>query len=186
VINSHTGRDDWSQSENLELFAKISEYEKSIKKEFNNISHETHRQRVMFNPMNAYVIMKNFPSVKYTADLSHWNVVNSRLCNEETDPNWKEIINSLNKKTILIHARVSSTEQIQVADPFSEENKDNREYYENIWKNIVKESDAKVIHVDPEYGPAPYAILNPVNGNYLINVDQTVQKAVKHLKNIFI
>jgi hypothetical protein len=186
VINSHTGRDDWSTEENLDLFRKISEYENTIKNIFSNISHETHRQRCLFNPRNSYEIMKNFPKIKYTADLSHWSVVNSRLCNESTDPNWNEIIKILLKNTLLIHARVSSTEQIQVADPFSEDNKENREYYENLWKKIYQNSEAEIIHIDPEYGPFPYAILNPSNQKYLVDVDQTVQKSVKHLKNILV
>lgn len=186
VINSHTGRDDWTSEDNLELFRKISDYENSIKNKFSNISHETHRQRCLFNPRNSYEIMKNFPNIKYTCDLSHWSVVNSRLCNESTDPNWLEIIDILCKKTLLIHARVSSTEQIQVADPFSHENKENIKYYESLWKKIYENSEFQTIHIDPEYGPFPYAILNPVNNMYFVDVDEIVQKSVKHLKNILV
>jgi hypothetical protein len=186
IINSHTGRDDWNKDENLELFRKISDFEISIKNDFSNISHETHRQRCLFNPSNSYEIMKNFPNIKYTCDLSHWNVVNSRLCNELTDRNWREIIEILHKKTLLIHARVSSTEQIQVADPFSQDNIENREYYDNLWKKIYENSEFETVHIDPEYGPFPYAILNPSNQKYLVDVDETIQKTVKHLKNILV
>jgi hypothetical protein len=84
----------------------------------------------------------------------------------------------------MIHARVSSTDQAQVIDPLSEDSKDYRKYYEGIWKEIYEKSEADVMCVDPEYGPSPYAILDPKNHKYIVDIEEVISKSIDNLKKI--
>jgi len=189
VINSHTGRDDWSKEDNFELFEKISNLEHKLYHSSNvicKIVHETHRQRVLYSPSISYAIMKQFPYINFAADLSHWVVVNGRLCDENTVANWKEILEILSKRTVLIHARVSTTENIQAIDPFSKDNTENRIFYETIWKQIYKNSDSDIIYVDPEYGPYPYASVDANTDRPYIDVEEVVDKSLEQLKRILV
>jgi hypothetical protein len=183
LINSHSGRDDWEETEFLEFFNKISEFEKKLA--YKSISHETHRQRVLFNPQNSYKIMKNC-DIKFTADLSHWVLVCSRLLEEKTDKHWSDILEILSKRTLMIHARVSSSDQIQVIDPFLETNSEYLRYYDKIWRKIFENTLSDTLCIDPEYGPSPYAILHPKTNDYILDLDEVVFKSLIHLKKLLI
>lgn len=184
LINSHTGKDDFTLEEQFRLFTKISEFELKVPEIL--ICHETHRQRSMFTPQLSNLYMKNFLKLNFTADISHWVLVNERLCDETTDREWLKIINQLSKKTGLIHARISSPQQIQVIDPFSADNKDNLEYFTKIWKQIVSESERPVIYIDPEFGPHPYQIIDGCTGKPFKENEKIINDTLTYLKRTLI
>jgi hypothetical protein len=53
----------------------------------------------------------------------------------------------------MLHARVSSVEQIQVSDPVAAENKEFFDYFMNVWSQIIGAQEEKVFFVTAEFGP---------------------------------
>ena len=76
LINSHTGMDFFSFSENAELIelAFLIEKETGIV-----ITHETHRSRFSFAAHICFRFLKEFPLLKLTSDFSHWCCVAETL-----------------------------------------------------------------------------------------------------------
>jgi len=121
----------------------------------------THRQRILFNAFRSLDILKRVPNLNLTLDLSHWIISSERLLNEETEFYWKKLEKYLIKNSGLIHARISTLNQIQVFDPdFYQEYET---YFYNIWKKIIKNSKKEIIYINYEYGPEPYLFMNPYN-----------------------
>lgn len=192
LINCHSGRDDWKQEETLIYYRKVNEYEKENFDNFKNenkfkfkISHEGHRQRALFTPWITHEILKTFPDLFHTADISNWVVVAERLFNTRTDPEWENIINLLGKKTLLIHARMSTADQIQVDDPNSSDNSEYKQYYYNLWKQLYDNSESTTMLITPEYGPYPFASLNPQKYNNSKQIDTIVSEELSELKKLF-
>jgi hypothetical protein len=83
LINSHSGKDSWSQGESENFFAAAIEYEKELGIP---ICHETHRGRILYSPWVAREIIPKFPQLKLNADLSHWvNVAETNVSNLKSD-----------------------------------------------------------------------------------------------------
>jgi hypothetical protein len=183
MINTHDGRDDWALADSMNYFTKVSEYEKSLKI-LVPIVHETHRQRIFNNHKITYDILKSCHGILINADISHWIVSAERLLNEDTDGGWKEILELLCRRTGLIHARVATPNQIQVIDPESEDNKENKKYFHDLWLKIYNECDSKSLNVTLEYGPNPYAINYP-DGNYIVDIDKVIKSELRSLQNLF-
>jgi hypothetical protein len=183
MINTHDGRDDWSFYESVNYFIRLSEYEKSLKTVV-PIVHETHRQRILHNHKITHDVMKFCPDIHLNADLSHWVVSAERLLNDQTDEKWHKILHLLCKRSKLIHARVASPNQIQVIDPSSEDNRENREWFYNIWRKIYDESVGKDLFVTLEYGPSPYAICNP-GGENVVPVEKVINDELVSLQKLF-
>lgn len=80
------------------------------------IYHETHRGRILYNPWITRDICKVFPTLKLTADLSHWCVVAERIFDPASglDDDWQEILDIVSERTHHIHARVGYEEGPQV------------------------------------------------------------------------
>jgi len=155
-INSHSGVDSWSFEESLRFFeeALVIEKEEGI-----TIVHETHRQRILYNPWVTRDLLKKLPDLKINADLSHWVVVAERLFHDERDDDWQEIIELVGKHCHFIHARVGYDEGPQVPEPSAKEYQPALEAHEKWWNSIWKSQQSrgdKFTHVEPEHGPAPY------------------------------
>jgi hypothetical protein len=182
MINTHDGRDDWSLFDSVNYFIKISEYEQMLKSEV-PIAHETHRQRILNNHRIAYDVMKFCPHINFNSDISHWVVSAERLLSDATDEKWNDIVELLCKRTKMIHARIGSPNQIQVIDPNSEENKENKEYFHQLWLKIFKESPMKSLNVVLEYGPNPYAI-NVPNGENVLDIETVIKSELHSLQKV--
>jgi len=155
-INSHSGVDGWSFEESLHFFEEAIKIEKE---EGILIVHETHRQRILFNPWVTRDILKKLPDLKITADLSHFAVVCERLLNDNLDPEWPGILELIASRCFLIHARVGYAQGPQVPDPSAPEYAEALHTHEKWWKVIWKAQLARgdqFSHVEPEFGPAPY------------------------------
>lgn len=61
----------------------------------------------------------------------------------------------------MLHARVSSVEQIQVSDPVLPENEEFLNFFMGVWKQIVEKSKADTFYVTSEFGPQPYMMATP-------------------------
>jgi sugar phosphate isomerase/epimerase len=183
MINVHDGRDDWTLYDSVSYFIKASEFENSLKTDV-PIVHETHRQRILNNHKITYDVVKICPNVYFNADISHWVVSAERLLKEDTDENWNTFIDLFGSRCKMIHARIGSPNQIQVIDPTSDENKENREYFHQLWLDIFKKSEERVLNIVLEYGPHPYAINLPNQGN-VVDVEKVIQSELHSLQKLF-
>eukprot|EP01034_Spumella_vulgaris_P038522 gene38522-47571_t len=69
LVNTHTGKDFYSQAQNLELIALAD----AISQEHGvPIVHEIHRSRFSGHPMLLLPYLAQLPQLQLTADLSHW------------------------------------------------------------------------------------------------------------------
>jgi len=174
LINSHSGTDYWRLEKNIEFFKNADEITNKIIKSKIEVCHETHRQRILFNPFVTFEILKIVPNIKLTLDLSHWILTSERLLSEDSEFYWKELQNIFIKNTGLIHGRIGTVNSIQVVDP---EYFDNYEkYFYSIWKNIIEHSNRKEIYIDYEYGPEPYLFVNPITGTPFKNLGDVINE----------
>ena len=155
-INSHTGRDYFTFSENSMILERIFRFEEETGIE---VYHETHRGRFNFSAVATERYIKNHPGIKFTADLSHWVLVSESFLEDQ-----KEALSLLIANSRYIHARFGDTQRSQIDSPFDENNMLIRKKYLAWWKDIVKHRmnlGAKSLHICPEFGPKPY--LNDLN-----------------------
>lgn len=156
LINSHTGRDFFSFKQNVELLelAHTIEEETSVM-----ITHETHRSRFSFAAHICYEFLKELPFLKLTADLSHWCCVAESMLENQTQAVQKAI-----ERTYHIHARVGSAQSPQVIDPSDKTYENELNQFKKWWQQMIQnaaKNNREFITVTPEYGPFPYALLQP-------------------------
>jgi hypothetical protein len=66
--------------------------------------HETHRGRILYSPWASLQVMELFPTLLFTADLSHWVVVAERHLD-----GFEKVMELIAERTRHIHTRPSST-----------------------------------------------------------------------------
>jgi sugar phosphate isomerase/epimerase len=114
-INSHSGKDYFSDAEADEFFALAATLEADEATGLGiKITHETHRARVLYSPWVAPRIYAAHPLIRYTADLSHWSVVSETGTD---DPEVNAVVALLAPRVLHVHARVGFEEGPQVPDP---------------------------------------------------------------------
>ena len=152
-VNSHTGNDFWPLEQNLAFIELGDRYAKQVGIP---VLHETHRGRFSYTLPEAVAMLRNFPNLKYTLDVSHWMVVHERLLTE-SDPLLQEIFPSVDH----IHARVGFAEGPQVPNPAAPEWKNEVKAHLDIWEKIISSQKGKVFTVTTEFGPPPYMATVP-------------------------
>jgi hypothetical protein len=152
-VNSHTGNDFWTSEQNLAFIALGDRYAKQVGIP---VLHETHRGRFSYTLPEAVSMLRRFPNLKYTLDVSHWMVVHERLLTE-SDPLLQEIFPSVDH----IHARVGFAEGPQVPNPAAPEWKNEVKAHLDIWEKIIQSQTGKVFTVTTEFGPPPYMATVP-------------------------
>jgi hypothetical protein len=152
-VNSHTGNDFWTPEQNLAFIALGDRYAKQVGIP---VLHETHRGRFSYTLPEAVSMLRKFPNLKYTLDVSHWMVVHERLLTE-SDPLLQEIFSSVDH----IHARVGFAEGPQVPNPAAPEWKNEVKAHLDIWEKIIRSQTGKVFTVTTEFGPPPYMATVP-------------------------
>lgn len=178
-INSHTGKDYFSQQQNIELLDLASQ----ISVDYGvNITHETHRGRFSFaaHVLNDYLTIKS--TTKLSLDISHWFcVAESMLLDQE-----KSLKLAINH-TAHIHARIGHAQGPQVNNPAAPEWKDVIERHLQIWNDVVverKKQGAKHIDITTEFGPMPYAPSAPFSQRTFISQWEANTWMMNTLKNI--
>lgn len=157
-INAHSGRDSWSTDAAHKYFeqALAIEAEEKI-----TIYHETHRGRILYNPWVTRDMCKKFPTLKLTADLSHFCVVAERVFDEKSglDDDWAETMDIIADRCGHVHARVGYAEGPQVPNPADPAYRPALESHEQWWDKIIARQAAKgvtEITVEPEHGTNGY------------------------------
>ncbi|QKX05678.1 sugar phosphate isomerase/epimerase [Aquimarina sp. TRL1] len=155
-VNSHTGMDFFSFSQNGELLLLAEEIEDETGV---RIIHETHRSRFCFAAHIGALFLKEFPFLKLTADFSHWCCVAESLLENQKVSVEKAIDHSFH-----IHARVGSSQSPQIIDPRDELYKEEFTVFMGWWNKIIDKALSRkddYITITPEYGPFPYTLYAP-------------------------
>ena len=176
-VNSHTGNDFWPLEQNLAFIALGDRYAKQVGIP---VLHETHRGRFSYTLPEAVAMLRNFPNLKYTLDVSHWMVVHERLLTE-SDPLLQEIFPSVDH----IHARVGFAEGPQVPNPAAPEWKNEVKAHLDIWEKIIRSRTGKVFTVTTEFGPPPYMATVPFTNQPLADQWEANVWMMNALKSLF-
>jgi hypothetical protein len=150
-INLQTGRDSMSRDEGCALFEEALRIQEQIRIP---VSHETHRGRILFTPWDTAFYLRQFDTLRLTADYSHW--VN--VC-ERTPDDQREALALANERASHIHGRVGYEEGPQVPDPSAPEYARHLAWHEQQWQQIWQhqaQSGAEYFTFTPEYGPPSY------------------------------
>jgi hypothetical protein len=170
LINCHSGHDSWNDDMALSYFQQVLAVEKEL---IGNrdiiIVHETHRQRLLYNPFQTYALLQHeqLSELKVNADLSHWVCVCERIfkASDPRDDWWPAVLSLLASHCHLIHARIGYAEGPQIPDPrnsrWSNEVSAHLDWWEHIWMSQSDRGVRRCI-VEPEHGPEPYQIYSHI------------------------
>jgi len=156
-IDAQTGKDYFSFEQNAALFETADAFTKETGIP---VAHETHRNKALFAAHITKNFLEKIPSLRITADFSHWcNVSESFLEDQE------EAVNKAIEHSIHIHSRVGHPEGPQVTDPSLPEWQAALHFHTLWWKSIVahhRRMGTEILTITTEFGPAPYMPLAPL------------------------
>ncbi|RYY52161.1 MAG: sugar phosphate isomerase/epimerase [Chitinophagaceae bacterium] len=161
-INSQTGKDYFSLTQNKLLIALAIEYTGVTG---SPVVHETHRGKFSFAAHLTCQYLRELHDLRLTLDVSHWVCVSESYLEHQL-----RAIELAISRTDHLHARVGYPEGPQVVDPFLPEWSAALEAHLGWWDSLVslkKWQEAKELTVTPEYGPYPYAIEAPLTRKVL-------------------
>jgi sugar phosphate isomerase/epimerase len=177
VINSHTGRDIFSLEDNLVLF----EHALKLEQKYNvTITHETHRFRPTFSTFDTEKIVKALPELKLNLDISHWMVVHESDLSDQLTR-----LESIFPQVYHIHARVGFEEGPQVTNPQDKLWGGHLENHVNLWQKVIdlaKTRGQETFTITPEFGPFPYAHVQPNTQQPLTDIWAANNFMQQHLK----
>lgn len=156
LINCHSGRDAFSRDEAFDFFRRATAHEAGLPVA---VAHELHRGRICYAPWSTTPILAAFPSVKITADFSHWVNVCERLLDDQLPA-----IHAVAAHCVHIHARVGHAEGPQVNDPRAPEWSADVSAHERWWDLCWSAQQRRGLTestLTPEFGPWPYQPLAP-------------------------
>ncbi len=155
-INSQTGKDYFTEAQNIELMNAATDIstQSGI-----TIIHETHRGKWSFAAHITRQYLQKYPSIRLAFDVSHWcNVAESFLQDQE------EALELAIIHADHIHARVGHTQAPQVTDPRAPEWQEALQIHITWWDKIIrlkKAQGASTFTITPEFGAPPYLPLLP-------------------------
>ena len=161
-INIHGGEDCWSFEQSCEYFTAFEALQTKFQTQLAHcpLLHETHRGRILYSPWASLPLLRAYPSLLLTADLSHWVVVSERHLH-----GFAEVMQIVAERTRHIHTRPSSTQHIQLSgqELRSPAHAEDLAFFCGYWRAIFA-AQAKAlceVSIDPELGPFPYALVRP-------------------------
>jgi sugar phosphate isomerase/epimerase len=155
-INSHTGKDFFSFSDNCKI---IEVCDHLSKVSGIPIWHEIHRGRFSFHLKTLVSYLDIFPKINLIADFSHFCVVSESNLHDQSD-----LLSKIYPNIKHIHARIGFEQSPQVNNPFAPEWKNYLEQYLGWWKEIIeiqKTIKSTICTITPEFGPFPYMPQEP-------------------------
>ncbi|MCX5931244.1 MAG: sugar phosphate isomerase/epimerase [Cyanobacteria bacterium] len=118
------------------------------------VSFETHRSRSLADPWRIQAWLNRYPTLRLTADLSHWCVACERLMTPDLEP-----IQAIADRVDHIHARVGHAQGPQVSHPFAPEHAEALAAHRACWELFLKRARARgkeCVTLTPEFGPDGY------------------------------
>lgn len=159
-ISSQTGRDFFPFEQNMRLLTAADEISGNAGVP---ILHETHRSKLTFAAHITRKYLEKFPAMRLTLDISHWFCVHERYLNDQA-----EALELAISRSDHIHARIGHDQGSQVPDFRVPEWAEVLEKHLLIWDRIRDRAVSDSRHnltVTPEFGPPPYMLRNPADGN---------------------
>lgn len=151
LVNSHTGADYFSAAENIAILEAAADLERA---HGIPLVHEIHRGRATFSTTSTMKLLEAVPSMKLTADFSHWCCVHESFLENQASAVSRAI-----ERSHHLHARVGHPEGPQVSDPRAPESQDALEIHLRWWQAIVdfhRKRGSEFLTVCPEFGPPGY------------------------------
>ncbi|MCT0217708.1 TIM barrel protein [Synechococcus sp. CS-1329] len=118
------------------------------------LSFETHRSRSLADPWLLHHWLERYPSLRLSADLSHWCVACERLMTPELAP-----IQAIADRVDHIHARVGHAQGPQVSHPMAPEHAEALAAHWACWDLFLQRARARgepCFTLTPEFGPDGY------------------------------
>ena len=153
-VNAHSGSDAWTESENVDFFARALEASDGC--ELPNVSHETHRARALCCPFVTARLLAAVPRLRLTSDFSHWVLKCERLLDAPAEA-------ALLRDTIApavdhLHARIGTPQQPQVADVEAASVRGAAERFYSFWTEVWTAAQRRSLSrrdftATVEYGP---------------------------------
>lgn len=181
LVNSHTGRDIFSLEDNLMLFEHALKLEQKHKI---TITHETHRFRPTFSTFDTEKIIKALPELKLNLDISHWMVVHESDLSDQAAR-----LEAIFPHIHHIHARVGFEEGPQVTNPEDPLWKNHLDNHVSLWQKVIDLAKARgqsSFTITPEFGPFPYAHVQPKTHIPLADIWNANNFMKQHLMNTLI
>lgn len=150
-VNLQGGRDSMTWDEGCRFLEEALRVEQAIGIP---VMHETHRGKLFFTPWTTAAYLREFGTLKVTADYSHWVNVCERLPDDQA-----EALALANAHTFHIHGRVGYAEGPQVPDPSAPEYAAELAWHEQHWasiRRIRQQAGDETLTFTPEYGPPGY------------------------------
>jgi len=164
-ITIHAGTERMDVEAGKAFFAKLLP---SVKDSGLEVNFETHRGRLLYEPIGTAKLLQEFPDLFVCADLSHWTVV----CGNMLDGYGTELP-LVYARTRHIHARVGHTEGPQVPDPRAAYWSGAVDKFFTFWEGMKAAAEKRgdtVLTIDPEFGPPNYLWTNPKDGQPLADL----------------
>ncbi|MGJ8645297.1 MAG: sugar phosphate isomerase/epimerase family protein [Marinomonas colpomeniae] len=177
LINSHTGRDIFSLKDNLRLFENALKLEQ---KHNITITHETHRFRPTFSTFDTEKIIEALPELKLNLDISHWMVVHESDLSDQL-----ERLEKIFQHVHHIHARVGFEEGPQITNPEDSLWSGHLDNHVALWQKVIdlaKNRGQSDFTITPEFGPFPYAHVQPNTHEPIADLWAANNFMKKHLK----
>lgn len=155
-VNVLPGNDRWPLAKQVEFFGRAQELA-----EVSGIvaSFEIHRATSLYSPWVALDVIAQVPTLRFTADISHWVVVCERLLDDPADD-----LSPFIERVHHIQARVGYDQGPQVPHPAAPEYASALAFHQGVWEAIWAAQAARgmdVTTMTPEFGPDGYTHLLP-------------------------
>jgi len=151
LINCHSGRDAFTRDEACDFFRRAVDHERGLPIP---LAHELHRGRIFHAPWTTSPILEAFPTLKVTADFSHWVNVCERLIDDQLPA-----IRLVAERCLHLHARVGHAQGPQVNDPRAPEWATELAAHERWWDLCWAAQERRGLAestLTPEFGPPTY------------------------------
>lgn len=177
LVNCQAGIDRFSDDEARWFLAKANRIAAAHDVP---IAHETHRGRILNTPWRTRRLVKELDDLYLTADVSHWVCVMERLLDRPALDDLAAVASRVRH----VHARVGFEQGPQVPDPRSPAHATHLDAHERYWQTIWharRDVGAAVFTLTPEYGPPPYAHVDPTTQVPLVDVHEVSDWTARHL-----
>lgn len=161
----HVGAVSMTYEQGLDHLGKLVELTKGVPFPVN---FETHRGRLLYEPLSTERYLKALPDLWLCADLSHWTVVTESMLG-----GFQSALKLAIERTRHIHVRVGFEEGPQVPDPRSPAWEDKVKVFEGWWDQIREAHEKRkepFMTIDPEFGPPNYQWTDPATGKALADI----------------
>lgn len=152
-ISAQTGREFFNEQQIedcLECCAEVSKLSGVP------IYQETHRNKWAYAAHVVYPILKKYPHLPLTLDVSHWFCVSESYLEDQA-----AAVDEAIRHARHVHARVGHSEGPQVWEPAAAEYAQALEAHLKIWDKWIEarmQDGASHATITPEFGPPPYMV----------------------------